>query len=174
MNKGCKIATGNWIYFLGAGDILLNILAKLVVHFSDQSTVYYGDVYKLDELKIYNGRFSAFKLAVQNICHQAVFYPAKIFKYLSYNLKYSIQADYDLNIRCYGLPDIRFQYIPIIICAYEGDGLSAKKIDFAFFNDKPTIINSNFPALVYNYLLIRNYFGKMINKNHWTKLRDQV
>jgi glycosyltransferase involved in cell wall biosynthesis len=169
MNKGCKAATGDWVYFLGAGDILLNVLAKVAERLTDPTVIYYGDVYKLDELTVYDGRFSAFKLAVRNICHQSIFYPAAVFRHFTYNLNYPVQADHALNLRCYGQPGISFQYVPVLICAYEGDGISAQTLDLAFFRDKPSIIKENFSTLIYNYILLRNILGRLFNKNHWTR-----
>ena len=167
MNKGCKIATGDWIYFLGAGDVLLNILHKMPM-FLNNSDIVYGDVYKLDELKMYDGKFHPFKFAVKNISHQAIFYPAWVFKQYQYNLKYKVQADYDLNMRCYGRNDTTFRYIPVIISIYEGDGLSAVIRDIPFFTDKLQIIKNNFSFVVYCYALLRNKVAKIVNNNHWT------
>ncbi|MDF2431859.1 MAG: hypothetical protein JWP44_1490 [Mucilaginibacter sp.] len=165
MNKGVGVATGEWIYFLGAGDILLDVLHKILPGFTDKNTLYYGDVYKLDELKVYDGHFSGFKLAVKNICHQAVFYPDKVFKKFSYNLKYRMQADHDLNMRCFGDRDLKFKYLPIIISNYEGSGISAYHLDIPFFKDKLAIIKTNFSFWVYYYALIRNKIAKVFKSD---------
>lgn len=165
MNKGVKAVKGNWVYFLGAGDILFNVLHKLNGNFKSPSTIYYGDVYKLDDLKIYNGHFSGFKLAVSNICHQAIFYPAEVFKKNEYNLKYKTHADHDLNIRLYGDSLFEFEYIPILISLYEGDGLSASAIDLDFFRDKLAIIKANFGWPIFVYARVRKVLAKMLNRD---------
>ena len=95
-------------------------------------------------------------------------------KSLKYNLDYPVQADHDLNMRCYGQPDIRFQYLPFIICAYEGDGLSAQRADVAFFKDKLSVIKSNFSALVYYYALLRSKLAQLVNNGHWTKQQKNL
>ena len=166
MNKGIIRATGDYIYFLGAGDLLFNVLHTLVPKFSDPKTIYYGNVFKLDEQKIYDGKFSPFKLAVKNICHQAVFYPRIVFEKYTYNLKYKIQSDHDLNMRCYGDKEIKFKYIPVTVGIYEGDGLSALTLDYPFFEDKLAIVKNNFSSFVYYYASLRNKLAKMINPNH--------
>ncbi|MDB5005919.1 MAG: glycosyltransferase [Mucilaginibacter sp.] len=167
MNKGINVAKGEWIYFLGAGDILFDVLHKITPAFINKNTIYYGDVYKLDELKVYNGRFSGLKLAVKNICHQAIFYPRSVFKKFGYNLKYKMQADHDLNMRCFGDSDFIFKYIPVIISLYEGAGISAFNPDIAFFEDKLDIIKNNFSFFVYCYAFMRNRIAKVFKTNSY-------
>jgi len=169
MNKGAKVSNGKWIYFLGAGDIMCNVLHKLVSNFTDTDIIYYGDVYKLDELKIYDGHFTPYKLAVKNICHQAIFYPASVFKKYNYDLKYRMLADHALNMRCSGDNNLGFKYLPVIVCLYEGDGLSALNLDYTFFNDKLSIIKSNFSMLVYYYASFRTMIAKILKKNQFNK-----
>jgi glycosyltransferase involved in cell wall biosynthesis len=172
MNKGVKIATGDWIYFLGAGDILLNVLHKILPHLKARNTIYYGDVYKLDELKIYDGEFSPFKFAVKNICHQSIFYPSMVFKRYEFDLKYRLQADYDLNLKCYGDKQIHYVYVPALIAAYDGDGMSANILDIPFFKDKLKSIKLNFSLPVYGYVFLRNKLAQLIKKDHWKNLND--
>jgi hypothetical protein len=165
MNKGIEAATGNWVYFLGAGDILLNIISDVALRLTNVNTIYYGDVYRTDLLRIYDGKFTASKLAVHNICHQAIFYPlGAVYKY---NTKYRLQADYDLNMRCYGDKNFRFKYLPIVICTYQGEGLSDLNYDKPFFRDKLAIIRHNFPLIVYYYAAIRSRIGRLIKKTDY-------
>src|SRR5690349_21105763 len=68
MNKGVGIAKGQWIFFLGADDVLVANLADVATELRDADTVYYGDVYMPRRGRIYDGAFSAYKLMFQNIC----------------------------------------------------------------------------------------------------------
>jgi glycosyltransferase involved in cell wall biosynthesis len=164
MNKALPLIEGDWFYFLGAGDMLLNMLDKVAKTLIDKTRIYYGNVYRKDTLKVYDGKFSSFKLAVNNVCHQAIFYPKSIAGKYSYNTQYKIQADHDFNMRCHGDKNYRLKYIPLIICLYEGDGYSAKNIDLPFFADKINIIKSNFSMQVYFYALIRRKIARLIKK----------
>lgn len=162
MNKGLKKATGDWIYFLGAGDILYDVLEGLIKQFTNPNTIYYGDVYRNDTKSVYDGKFSSMKFAVRNICHQAMFYPSSVFKKYSYNLKYKIQADHALNMVCYGDKEFRFEYISVVVANYDGDGYSANNLDYPFFEDKLELIKSNFHSFVYYYAMVRRKLAKII------------
>jgi glycosyltransferase involved in cell wall biosynthesis len=162
MNKGVEIATGDWIYFLGSGDILLDVVDRVAESLNDTRCIYYGDVYFEDLKRIYDGKFPAYKLAVLNISHQAIFYPAGVFKKYRYDLKYKYLADHHLNMLCYGDKAFTFRYLPIMICNYEGNGLSANNPDVAFYEDKPRIIRENFPLWVYLYTRLRANLAKLI------------
>jgi hypothetical protein len=151
MNKGADQAKGNWIYFIGAGDRMKKVLHEVVARLQNPFTIYYGDVFHSEINRRYDGRFSGWKLAVNNICHQSIFYPAYVFKKYRYNLSYQVLADHELNMKCYGDNLLDFSYMPLIICTYEGGGISAQRQDVNFYRDKPDIIRKNFPFPVYFY-----------------------
>ena len=45
MNKGVKMATGDWIYFLGCDDYLYPDFSKMCTLLDDKHTIYYGNVF---------------------------------------------------------------------------------------------------------------------------------
>ena len=96
---------------MGSGDILNNVLAEVEPNLKDPYTIYYGNVYRKDLNRIYDGRFSPFKFAVVNISHQAIFYPSKAFRKYQYNLHYRMQADHALNMNLYGDKQYSFKFI---------------------------------------------------------------
>jgi len=163
MNKAVKIAKGDWIYFLGAGDILFNVLHEIADNLLDPSYIYYGDVYRKDLHKIYDGEFTSFKLAVNNICHQAIFYPAIVFKKYHFETRYKALADHNLNMQCFGDKEIHFSYLPKLLSIYEGEGFSkVNSVDHEFFRDKIKIIQKNFSFTVYCYARLRRFIGKIL------------
>jgi hypothetical protein len=136
MNKGIKMATGGYLYFLGAGDHLReNILEKIKKFISDEPlTFIYGNVYLVDERREYTGEFDEEKIRMGNICHQAIFYERTIFDVLGpYDLKYSLLADWALNIRCFADKRIQKIYVPEVVADYEGGGISITGVDIDFY-----------------------------------------
>lgn len=164
MNKGIEKATGDWIYFIGAGDLLLNILDKLAPQLTETNTIYYGNVYRNDLQRVYDGKYPGYRLAVTNICHQAMFYPRSALKKYRYNTNYKLLADHDLNMRCYGDKNLRFEYLPMLIAIYEGDGISAAAADHHFFMDKLVRVKENFPYPIYLYAFLRRKIAGLIKR----------
>jgi glycosyltransferase involved in cell wall biosynthesis len=133
MNKGIDKAKGDFVYFLNSGDYLFETttLSKIVAKISNLYSIYYGDVYMTNIRKLYWRKFSRFKLAVGNICHQSIFYPKSIYKKYNYVIKYKVYADYYYNISVY--PEVKFIYLNETVALYEYSGYSVinKDIEFA-------------------------------------------
>jgi glycosyltransferase involved in cell wall biosynthesis len=152
MNKAVRLARGKWIYFLGADDVLFNILDQVAEYLTDPKTIYYGDVYRPLARRRYDGAFSAIKLSLRNICHQSIFYPENVFKKNSFNLKYPIFADYAFNMHCFADPGISMIYIPLIIAVFnDAEGMSSNLSDLAFEDDRLQLVRKYFSISVYTY-----------------------
>ncbi len=147
MNKGIRLTSGKFLYFLGAGDRLLpGVLEAVAAEIrklpaqTSRPTVLYGNVNSSHYSRPYDGRFDRFKLLRRNICHQAIFYQRSVFERLGfYNTKYRLLADWEFNIRCFNDRGIRKRYIPLRIADYEGGGKSITTPDLAFYADFPLI-----------------------------------
>jgi len=169
MNKAVDAATGKWIYFLGAGDILVDIVDKVIPMFKNDKTVYYGDVYRNDLLSVYDGRYTPFRLSRLSICHQAIFYPIEAVKRYKFNTKYKVQADHHLNMLIYGDSEFEFKYIPVLIALYDGTGISSIVKDIPFFKDRLSIVKSNFSIFVYLYASARSIVAKLLNRDYFNE-----
>ena len=140
MNKGINLANGKWIYFLGSDDFIHSQDVLMLINNVASGTyqyVIYGNV-MCDNVgpdgRIYDGIFSLEKLLRQNICHQSIFYKNEIFKKIGYyNIDYSINADWDFNLRCRSM--FKFQYVNIIIAFFSTGGHSQTGLDRFFFQD---------------------------------------
>jgi glycosyltransferase involved in cell wall biosynthesis len=143
MNKGIRLTSGEFLYFLGAGDRLLpGVLEAVAAEIrklpgQDQTsrpTLLYGNVEWSSYSRPYDGRFNRSKLLRRNICHQAIFYQRSVFERLGfYNTRYRSLADWEFNIRCFNDRGIRKRYIPLRIADYEGGGKSIATPDPAFY-----------------------------------------
>lgn len=159
MHKGINIAKGDWLLFLGAGDLLINCLHIVAPFLKDSTTVYYGDVYLPKRHILYYGKFSRHKLSRSNLPHQAVFYPKAIFNYHRFDLRYRIMADYVFNIQAYCDSKFNFNYIRTLITIYEDtEGLSTRSRDEIFDKDHSKIIRDNFGVLIVCEYIIRKFF----------------
>jgi glycosyltransferase involved in cell wall biosynthesis len=149
MNKAVRLATGDFFLFLGADDVLLADLTQVASRLNDRRTIYYGDAYWPGRHRLYDGPFSTLKLALRNICQQAIFYPRAVFEKYAFDLKFRIQADWELNMRCFSDPTFRFVYIPVLVAAFNDEtGSSAAQRDLAMEAEYPALLARHFPAHV--------------------------
>lgn len=168
MNKGIKLAKGNWLIFLGSGDeIILDSVNKISF---DELTLkmIYGEVYLVQQNRLYDGEFSFLKLMKKNISHQAIFYNSNVFKELGYfDLRFKVAADYIFNLRLFSKMAHLVKFYPLTISKFLGLGISDRIRDNLFSDNKLFIVTkiglstlrvSNFITVFnYNFFYLKNY-----------------
>ena len=133
MNKGIKYSTGDFVYFLNSGDVLLNpsILSKIKLEeLKERNAIIYGNVVvaygNIEALEKPRPFFnSKMKFKGIGICHQSMFFPGELIRNEKYDLSYNIAADYDLAYRLWRKGTV-FLYKDINIAKYDwGKGISS-------------------------------------------------
>ena len=163
MNKVRSLATGDWLLFLGCDDVLLNTLGKVAEQMTDYETLYYGDVILRSSGKIYGGKFSKYRLAKTNFCHQAIFYPKTVYKKYAYGFDYKMLADYDYNIKLVGL-GIPFVYVGKVISVFNDQGRSFVHGDADFARDKIKLVRASFGSTYALVEITRRQYKKILDK----------
>lgn len=166
MNKGLKMANGDWCIFMGADDVFYteHTVEDFVRHFTNRNNVYYGNVIMKTTKEIYPGnKVSKLTICRKNICHQSIFYPKKIYKRYDYDLEYPIWADWLYNIKQFSLSPQSFIYINSIVSIFNDTGASDKGDD-NFKKDRWKIIN-RYMGIFYSVLLWIGYNTKQFIKN---------
>ena len=128
LNKGVKLAKGEWIYILGSDDELTKDGIDKLLSESEENDVVYGDVY----LRNLNGSISTFFAKnhtslryVMNCSHQAVIVRKSVIEKLAgFNTIYKIRADFDLLQRAY-LAGYRFKKVRAFVAYYMTTGYSS-------------------------------------------------
>ncbi|WP_212003528.1 glycosyltransferase family 2 protein [Chitinophaga sp. HK235] len=162
LNKGTRLAKGKWLHFLGADDRLLPGFSEMAAQVKEENAVYYGisKEYYTGQRPNYNvltGHFSKYRLAQECMNHQAIVYPALVFRKYSYNLRYKVFADYDVNIRVWGDRQFKKCYYPIPVVSYNMNGFSSATRDELFKQDKPGIIKEGMGWIIYLRFLYKRY-----------------
>ena len=133
MNKGIKYSTGDFVYFLNSGDVLLNpsILSKIKLEeLKERNAIIYGNVVvaygNIEALEKPRPFFnSKMKFKGIGICHQSMFFPGELIRNEKYDLSYNIAADYDLAYRLWR-KGTEFLYRDLTIAKYDwGKGISS-------------------------------------------------
>ncbi len=102
MNKGVVRAAGEWLYFLGADDILNSneVLSVVNHHFNGENKILLGNI-RMDSTvnkKILHSSFNYMLWIKNSIHHQGAFYHKSIFENRRYDESLKVLADYKLNL----------------------------------------------------------------------------
>jgi glycosyltransferase involved in cell wall biosynthesis len=140
MNKGIAVATGEWINFMNAGDILhdKDVLAQLVPQINPNTTIAYGDTLLIHK---YTQEIRE-NLAIEEMSHQmvpghqATFIRTAFHKAHPFDTSFKSSADYNFFYNAYFNWKAIFQYIPVLIVDYEAEmGFSRKNLRVARYED---------------------------------------
>lgn len=140
MARGAAMATGEWLYFLGADDALHDpdVLQDIFKANTTNDDVIYGDVWWRGAR--FDGKTDAYKIRRKNICHQAIFLRRSVYAKLGgFNLEYAVLADYEMNLRLFGDPDIRKRHVDRVIAHFATGGRSERG-DEKFARDKERLV----------------------------------
>jgi len=133
MNKGIVLASGDWIYFLNAGDFFYEDSVIQLVFSSriDKGTgIIYGDAMKLfpkDRVVWSESRELSTIKCDPPFMHQCVFTKRHLAVHNLFDTEYRICADYDFFYKMY-IKNIRFQKLNQTISYYDMNGISSNFI----------------------------------------------
>lgn len=141
MNKGIKLATGDYLLFLNAGDYLIhyNVIKSLMNSLKNNDyDVVIGKILSIDPIAeryqvIAENKRDACFLFDHSLPHQAMFYKKDLFqKFGFYDENYSIIADSVFNKKIICVEHVSVKYVDHIISAYFLDGISSTNSDINF------------------------------------------
>lgn len=132
MNKGIKLATGDWIIFMNADDSFYdeNVLQEVFgVNNVKEYGVVYGDCIRNDGSGNYYMQANAADTLPKQMpfMHQAVFARRNLCLKYPFELKYKLCADYNMFFHIYAEGQ-KFLQIDKIICNYSIRGISGKAL----------------------------------------------
>lgn len=146
MNKSLKYFTGDWVYFLGADDTLLNNFTGLAHELKNPNTIYYGRVMTFGGPTF---PVSTYNFSKIGICHQAMIYPKAVFNQHRFNTVYKISADYAFNIPLFEGKDFRFEFKDHLVANFNHTGVSSLNVDQAFEKDRSALVLKNFGVKIW-------------------------
>lgn len=141
MNKGLKHITGQWVYFLGADDVLFDGFSDLAKELKDDTIIYYGRVMTLGGPTI---SVNEYGFAKYGLCHQAMIYPRAVFDTYQFNTRYKITADFALNMALYNSDQFHFEFRDHLVANFNQTGVSSTQIDQVFEADRSALVRKYF------------------------------
>ena len=180
MNKGLRLATGDYVVFLNAGDSLPNddTLEKISNDVNERSdgklpAVLYGDTDIVDEkgIVLHPRRLAppdklnwrSFRHGML-VCHQAFYARTDLAKANPYNMQYRFSADVDWCIR--------------VMKAAELQGLPLRNVDAVVVNylDGGMTVKNHRASLRERFRLMRHHYGLLptLAMHAWFVLRSAL
>jgi glycosyltransferase involved in cell wall biosynthesis len=170
MNKAIQRSSGTWLYFLGADDTLHDddALTELLAQLEQcDADLLHAQAWLKNAGYMHGGPASLQQLLFEgNLCHQAVCYRRHLFDRLGmYQLRYSIWADWEFNIRCFRYPPLQALYWPRPLAVYNDQAGHSRQPDPVFSQELPCCIKADYESEIaaikksISYRLGRMLFG---------------
>lgn len=153
MNKALDHIRGQWVYFIGADDILTPAFSQMATELTDPYAIYYGNVLKAG--RKYLGKMAPYKQAKTGINHQAIIYPVGIFASRKFDTRYRISADHVFNMQCHSDRHYRFIFKDYDIAIFNDTGISSRQKDPVFEKEKARLILRHFGPVIYLRFLFK-------------------
>lgn len=129
MNKSIRLAEGEWLLMLNAGDALAHcgVLGRFFLDKSYEADVVYGETI-MSENGFYKKRMTYEPDVINRqlpFCHQSVFVRTEVLRAYGFDTNYRLAADYDSFVRMYQA-GVRFEYVKDWVSVYDMTGVSEK------------------------------------------------
>lgn len=138
MNKGIKLATGEFIYILGCDDFLIDkdIFENIKIYLNINNDVVCGNVWSVNnkafQYEFNNNYDNTIAEDLQkgiSAPHQGIFIRRSIMNNYLFDTKYQIAADYKLNLQLWTDKNIKILKIKDKIAYYNIEGTSGKTME---------------------------------------------
>lgn len=151
MNKAIGLATGEWLIFLGCDDCLADSssISTLVDSIGNETMLVYGDIQYTNGSRFVS-KLDHSILIGNTVHHQASLYRNSLFNNFSYNTRYKICSDYELNLLIH-LRKYNVSYTNQIISICGMEGLSAQQKNIG--NEEINHIRGSHVNILFNLLL---------------------
>lgn len=152
MNRGIARASGDYIYFINAGDTMYNkhVISDVVSFIgNDKDTIYYGKIYisfadgvmQMQDFSNTEKTLRERLIIGEMPCHQSIFSPRRALTNHYFREQYKIRADYEWLL--YSLiQGNKYRAVPTIIGYYDASGTSGRLKNMMMFQkEEQDILN---------------------------------
>lgn len=159
MNKGIRLAKGEFLIFMNGGDCFYNnsVLEDVSSSLTSEFDIYYGDNYKESgnskRLKTYPEKLSFSFFYTSSINHQSTFIRRTLFdEHFYYNEDYKIASDWEFFIYAICHKNVAYKYLKKTIAVYDFTGISSNpKFRDLYNEEKKVTFQKYFSAFEEDY-----------------------
>jgi glycosyltransferase involved in cell wall biosynthesis len=163
MNKGIRVATGDYLLFLNSGDCLFanDVINQAMICANGESILYGNLVVQEDYrswVKTYPDMISLLYLIEDSLPHPSSFFKQGLFEQVGrYNENLRIVSDWEFYTLAIVKHQVSFKHVDVVISVFSFDGMSSKKENqHAIELEKTESLKANFKYLYEDLLeLIR-------------------
>ena len=134
MNKGMRVATGEWLIFMNAGDVFADerVLESVASLLRDPRPVLCGGFVKVWGSQAVSFRPRRLGVGQMPTCHQAMFVRTEVAKQYPFDLSLRVGADYDQVCSIARDDPANIMLTDMTIARVEGDGFSSMNARVAY------------------------------------------
>jgi len=173
MNKGIKIANGDYINFMNSGDFYFEntILESIQEKLDLKTSIAYGDSFYFNEegydrVEKTPSKLSFSHFFTSGINHQASFIKRELFfKYFMYNTTYKICSDWEFFLYTICKKNEPYLHLNKTICYYDFSGISANPKNLSiYYEEREIILKKYFPLFYDDYIYFDKNYDRRIRK----------
>lgn len=154
MNKGIKVAKGEYLLFLNSGDWLVDDkVLEEVFSIGFEEDIVYGDLL-IDEkeIKYYPDKITLLYFFRDTLPHPGSLIKKEVFNYTGlFNENFVIASDYDFFLKALIKYNVSYLHLKTVITVFLTNGISSKNYDIAL-KEKKEILKLNFPRIYDDYI----------------------
>ena len=153
MNKGVKVAHGEYLIFMNSGDIFFDnkVLSDASLHIHDEDIII-GNVLAADTHAVmspppHNGNLTMYHLYSGAIQHQGTFVKLALQKKHPFDETLRIAADWKFFLQSIIFDNCKVKYINVIVALYDTSGLSSQN-PLTMREEKEKVLSQYLPQRV--------------------------
>lgn len=126
MNKGVRMAGGEWIVFINAGDMFCtpHTLSDVFAHGVSMADVVYGDVEKNGQIKTAPDTYRLYHRML--FCHQCAFTRRTLLLDLPFDTNFCLSADHKFFVTLWQR-GARFLHVSVPVAVFDTEGVSNRQ-----------------------------------------------
>jgi glycosyltransferase involved in cell wall biosynthesis len=181
MNKGIKMARGNYLLFLNSGDYLYNddVLLNVKDYFVSNRSFMSGHLnYNKDSkvvIREHPEKLTFSYLVGNSLSHPSTFIKREMFeKYDSYNEENRVVSDWEFFFKTIALNGETFVKIPFVITIFDNSGVSSCSENLSLIKTEKQKVLHHYLGTVFNSELDTFIFNQFLNPTKRIKLLKKI